>query len=298
MAATLFSTSLSPQFLSLPSSSASSSKPVPSAFFPSKLPQLRALAAAGWRHSLAPLAVAVSSDLDTEDAEESSGEFSEDLRVFVGNLPFSVDSAQLAGLFEQAGSVEMVEVIYDKLTGRSRGFGFVTMSTVEEVEEAVEQLNGYVLDGRTLKVNSGPPPPRDESSPRGFREQSGGFREQSGGFRQQSSSSGFRQQSSSGGFRQQSSRGPSGGDNRVYVGNLSWNVDDSSLANLFNKQGSVLGARVIYDRESGRSRGFGFVTYGSSDEVEKAVSNLDGTDLDGRQIRVTVAEARQPRREY
>uniref|UniRef100_A0ACD5YL95 Uncharacterized protein n=1 Tax=Avena sativa TaxID=4498 RepID=A0ACD5YL95_AVESA len=284
MAATLFSTSLSPQFLSLPSSTSSSSKPAPSAFFPSKLPQLRALAAAGWRHSLAPLAVAVSSDADTE---ESSGEFSEDLRVFVGNLPFSVDSAQLAGLFEQAGSVEMVEVIYDKLTGRSRGFGFVTMSTVEEVEEAVEQLNGYVLDGRTLKVNSGPPPPRDQSSPRGFREQSGGFREQSGGFRQQS-----------GGFRQQSSRGPSGGDNRVYVGNLSWNVDDAALQNLFNKQGSVLSARVIYDRESGRSRGFGFVTYGSSGEVENAVSNLDGADLDGRQIRVTVAEARQPRREY
>jgi nucleolin len=117
-----------------------------------------------------------------------------------------------------------------------------------------------------LKVNSGPPPPRDQSSPRGFREQSGGFREQSGGFRQQS-----------GGFRQQSSRGPSGGDNRVYVGNLSWNVDDAALANLFNKQGSVLGARVIYDRETGRSRGFGFVSYGSSDEVEKAVSNLDGT---------------------
>ena len=243
---------------------------------PSKLPQLRALAAAGWRHPLAPLSVAVSSDVETEDAEESTGEFSEDLRVFVGNLPFSVDSAQLAGLFEQAGSVEMVEVIYDKLTGRSRGFGFVTMSTVEEVEEAVEQFNGYVLDGRTLKVNSGPPPPRDQSSPRGFREQS-----------------------SRGGFRQQSStRGPSGGDNRVYVGNLSWNVDDSALANLFNEQGNVLGARVIYDRESGRSRGFGFVTYGSTEEVDKAVSNLDGTDLDGRQIRVTVAEARQPRREY
>jgi nucleolin len=114
-------------------------------------------------------------------------------------------------------------------------------------------------------VNSGPPPPRDQSSPRGFREQSGGFREQSGGFRQQS-----------GGFRQQSSRGPSGGDNRVYVGNLSWNVDDAALQNLFSKQGSVLAARVIYDRESVRSRGFGFVSYGSSDEVERAVSNLDG----------------------
>ena len=52
----------------------------------------------------------VSLNVDMEDAEESSGEFSEDLRVFVGNLPFSDDSAQLAGLFEQAGSIKMVEV--------------------------------------------------------------------------------------------------------------------------------------------------------------------------------------------
>ena len=61
------------------------------------------------------------------------------------------------------------------------------------------------------------------------------------------------------------------------MGNLSWGVDNSALANLFNEQGEVLEARVIYDRESGRSRGFGFVTYGSSEEVENAISNLDGT---------------------
>lgn len=200
-----------------------------------------------------PVAVAVSSEVETE-----GGEYSEDLRVFVGNLPFSVDSAQLAGLFERAGSVEMVEVIYDKLTGRSRGFGFVTMSTVEEVEAAVEQFNDYVLDGRTLKVNSGPAPPREQSSP----------------------------------------RAPRGEANRVYVSNLSWGVDHAALANLFNEQGKVLEARVIYDRESGKSRGFGFVTYGSTEEVENAVSNLDGTDLDGRQIRVTIAESRPPRRQY
>ncbi|XP_062215485.1 RNA-binding protein CP29B, chloroplastic-like [Phragmites australis] len=259
MAATLFSTSLSPQFLSL------SAKPTPSAAasFPSVLPQLRALSAsAGWRQ-LAPVcaAAAVTSELDTVGAEGQVGveeEFSEELRVFVGNLPFSVDSAQLAGLFEQAGSVEMVEVIYDKLTGRSRGFGFVTMSSVEEVEAAVEQFNGYVLDGRSLRVNAGPAPPREQSSP----------------------------------------RAPRGEANRVYVGNLSWGVDNSALANLFKEQGEVLEARVIYDRESGRSRGFGFVTYGSNEEVENAISNLDGTDLDGRQIRVTVAESRPPRGQY
>ncbi|KAL6878283.1 hypothetical protein ACP4OV_012453 [Aristida adscensionis] len=281
MAATLFSTSLSPQFLSF------SSRPTPSVTPPaaaaSGLPQLRALsAAAGWR-PLLPVraAAAVTEELDAEEEAGGEGELSEDLRVFVGNLPFSVDSAQLAGLFEQAGSVEMVEikedgqartcgvpicgnlceigsVIYDKLTGRSRGFGFVTMSSVEEVEAAVEQFNGYVLDGRSLRVNSGPAPPREQSSP----------------------------------------RGPRGEGNRIYVGNLSWGVDNSALANLFNEQGEVLEARVIYDRESGRSRGFGFVTYGSTEEVENAIEKFDGAELDGRQIRVTVAESRPPRRQY
>ncbi|CAN6289307.1 unnamed protein product [Urochloa humidicola] len=262
MAATVFSTSLSPQFLSL------SAKPTPAApsatvAFPTGPPQLRTLyaaGAAGWR-PLAPVraAATVAEELEAEgQVGREEEEFSADLRIFVGNLPFSVDSAQLAGLFEQAGSVEMVEVIYDKLTGRSRGFGFVTMSSVEEVEVAVEQFNGYVLDGRSLKVNSGPAPPRDQSSP----------------------------------------RGPRGEANRVYVGNLSWGVDNSALANLFNEQGEVLEARIIYDRETGRSRGFGFVTYGSSEEVENAISNLDGADLDGRQIRVTVAESKPPRRQY
>ncbi|KAL5217064.1 hypothetical protein ABZP36_017748 [Zizania latifolia] len=259
MAATLYSAALSPLLLPI----SSSSRPAPSVSFPSKQqpPLLRALAVAGWRRSpFMPVPVAVSSEVETEEAEETSEgeEFSEDLRVFVGNMPFSVDSAQLAGLFEQAGSVEMVEVIYDKLTGRSRGFGFVTMSTIEEVEAAVEQFNGYILDGRSLRVNSGPAPPREQSSP----------------------------------------RAPRGDANRVYVGNLSWGVDNAALANLFGGEGEVLEARIIYDRESGRSKGFGFVTYGSAQEVENAVSNLDGTDLDGRQIRVTVAESRPPRRQF
>ncbi|XP_013603997.1 PREDICTED: RNA-binding protein CP29B, chloroplastic-like [Brassica oleracea var. oleracea] len=59
--------------------------------------------------------------------------FPSDLKLFVGNLPFNVDSAQVAQLFESAGNVEMAEVIYDKVTGRSRGFGFVTMSSASEV---------------------------------------------------------------------------------------------------------------------------------------------------------------------
>jgi nucleolin len=78
-------------------------------------------------------------------------------------------------------------------------------------------------------------------------------------------------------------------ENKLFIGNLSWGVDDESLRAKFSDYGKVLDAKVIYDRESGRSRGFGFVTYSNADEVNDAIQNLDGADYDGRQIRVNLA---------
>uniref|UniRef100_K4ALX4 RRM domain-containing protein n=1 Tax=Setaria italica TaxID=4555 RepID=K4ALX4_SETIT len=264
--------SLSPRFLAL--SSPKLAATVASAFLPFRLP-LRVVSAPG-RRVFEPVAVAVSSKYETEGAkqeEEGAEEFSEDLKLFVGNLPFSVNSTQLTGFFEQAGSFEMVEVVYDRMTGRSRGFGFVTMSSAEEAGAAVEQFNGYTkircisIKGRPLRLNSRPPSPRDDSAPRAPRGGGGGGNFVDSG-------------------------------NKIYVGNLVWGVDNSTLENLFSEQGQVLDAKVIYDRESGRSRGFGFVTYGSAEEVNNAISNLDGiTNSDGRQIRVTVAESK-PRRKF
>ncbi|RRT72296.1 hypothetical protein B296_00012609 [Ensete ventricosum] len=195
--------------------------------------------------------VAVSSDLE----QDEDVEFSPDLKLFVGNLPFNVDSSQLAGLFQRAGNVEMVEV-----------------------KPLFNSVIRQTLEGRPMRVNSGPPPRKDELPSRGFR--AGGNLDVA---------------------------------NRVYVGNLSWGVDNLALETLFSEQGKVLEARVVYDRESGRSRGFGFVTYTSAEEVENAISSLNGTvclftlififlyldilffDLDGRSIRVTVAESRARR---
>ncbi|KAE8724123.1 putative Cyclic nucleotide-gated ion channel [Hibiscus syriacus] len=230
-----------------------------------------------------------------EDGEEAPV-FSPDLKLFVGNLPFSVDSAQLAGLFGSAGNVEVAEVIYDKVTGRSRGFAFVTMSTIEEVEAAEQQFNGYELEGRALRVNSGPPPPRREDfSSRGGRGRED-YSPRGGRGREDYSPRGARGRED---YSPRGARGgpPMGASNRVYVGNLSWGVDDMTLENLFSEQGSVVEAKVVYDRESGRSRGFGFVTYNSAEEVDRAVRSLNGSDLDGRSIRVTVAESR-PRRQF
>lgn len=68
--------------------------------------------------------------------------------------------------------------------------------------------------------------------------------------------------------------------NRVYVGNLAWGVDNLALETLFSEQGKVLEAKVVYDRDSGRSRGFGFVTYSSADEVNNAIDSLNGVVSD------------------
>ncbi|MDA1194479.1 MAG: RNA-binding protein, partial [Planctomycetota bacterium] len=70
--------------------------------------------------------------------------------------------------------------------------------------------------------------------------------------------------------------------NRLYVGNLSWNVRDDDLREVFEQDGrQVVDARVITDRETGRSRGFGFVEFASSEEARAAITALDGHVLDG-----------------
>lgn len=63
---------------------------------------------------------------------------------------------------------------------------------------------------------------------------------------------------------------------RAYVGNLPWQAEDSRLMQLFSEHGEVINATVVYDRETGRSRGFGFVTMASKDDLDSAISALDG----------------------
>ncbi|KAJ0263346.1 31 kDa ribonucleoprotein [Hirschfeldia incana] len=194
------------------------------------------------------------------DVSEGGGDFPEppeEAKLFVGNLAYDVDSQALAMLFEQAGTVEIAEVIYNRETDQSRGFGFVTMSTVEEAETAVEKLNRYDLNGRLLTVNKAAPKgSRPERQPRVYEP---AF--------------------------------------RVYVGNLPWDVDSGRLEQVFSEHGKVVEAKVIFDRETGRSRGFGFVTMSSETELNDAVAALDGQNLEGRAIRVNVAEER-PRRGF
>ena len=78
--------------------------------------------------------------------------------------------------------------------------------------------------------------------------------------------------------------------NKLYVGGLAWATDDAGLREAFARFGEVTEAKVVTDRYSGRSRGFDFVTFASGDDANKAMAELNGADLDGRTIRVDVAQ--------
>ncbi|KAG0198364.1 hypothetical protein BGX28_008198 [Mortierella sp. GBA30] len=79
---------------------------------------------------------------------------------------------------------------------------------------------------------------------------------------------------------------------KLFIGGLSWNTTDDSLRDGFSKYGDVIDAIVVKDRETGRSRGFGFVTYADESAANDAIENLNNRDFDGRQIKVDRASER------
>lgn len=130
-------------------------------------------------------------------------------RIFVAGLPFSTTDEELKNLFQGEGSVVSANIITDRETGRSKGFGFVEMETEEEAGNAITKLNDSEFGGRKLIVNEARP--REERPRRedGYR---GGFKARSGGFRGQGRSFGERREGGRGNF----GRDGRGGGRRGY----------------------------------------------------------------------------------
>ncbi|KAA8516814.1 hypothetical protein F0562_017076 [Nyssa sinensis] len=198
---------------------------------------------------------------EEDDDEQTKAHSAEAGRLYVGNLPYSMTSSQLADVFAETGRVVSVEIVYDRVTDRSRGFAFVTMGSVEEAKEAIRMFDGSQIGGRTVKVNF-PEVPR------------GGEREVMGP-KIQSSYQGFVDS-----------------PHKIYAGNLSWNLTSQGLKEVFADQPGLLGAKVIYDRDTGRSRGFGFVTFASAEEVQSALNAMNEVEVEGRPLRLNLAAER------
>jgi RNA recognition motif-containing protein len=138
---------------------------------------------------------------------------SDNSKLYVGNLPFASTAQDLEALFGQVGTVSVVEIIFDKFTGRSRGFAFITMGSGDEAQQAVEKFHGYEMDGRALSVNIARP--REERAPRSFGEGGGGggYRGGGGGRGGRGGGGGYRggRGGGGGGYRGGGDRGERGG---------------------------------------------------------------------------------------
>jgi len=180
------------------------------------------------------------------------------MSIYVGNLSFKVTEADLTAVFAEYGSVKRVQIPTDRETGRIRGFGFVEMSSEAEEQAAIAALDGAEWMGRDLKVNKARP--REERPTSGFR----------------------------------SGNANSGGES-IYVGNLSFEVTEADLTAVFAEYGSVKRVQIPTDRETGRTRGFGFVEMSSEAEGQAAIAALDGAEWMGRDLKVNKARPREER---
>ena len=82
---------------------------------------------------------------------------------------------------------------------------------------------------------------------------------------------------------------------KLFIGGLSWDTTDDGLRQAFASYGEITEAKVITQRDTGRSRGFGFVTFAQDDDAKTAISKMDGTSLDGKTIKVNEAQEKSPR---
>merc|ERR1719223_965725 len=192
-------------------------------------------------------------------APEGGGD---EVKLYVGNLDYATDETRLRDEFSQFGTVTEVFLPTERGTSRPRGFGFVTYVNRSSAEEAINKLDQTQLDGRTIRVN--------ESRPRG----EGGARGPPGG----------------GTFN------ASGRDVvKLYVGNLSYDTTQETLERHFGTYGEVTDCFLPTDRDSGRPRGFAFVSM-KAREAEEACDKCNGMELDGRTIRVNEAQPKESSR--
>ncbi|KAG2309092.1 hypothetical protein Bca4012_081990 [Brassica carinata] len=186
----------------------------------------------------------------TEENTEETQTTNLKRKLFVFNLPWSMSVNDISNLFGQCGTVSSVEIIKQK-DGKNRGFAFVTMSSGEEAQSAVDKFDSFQVSGRIIRVDFArkfkkPPKPLPPSS----------------------------SASSAGETR-----------HKLYVSNLAWKARSTHLREFFTAADfNLVSARVVFADPGGRASGYGFVSFHTREEAEDAISKLDGKELMGRPI--------------
>jgi RNA recognition motif-containing protein len=187
-------------------------------------------------------------------------------KLFVAGLPDSISEAVLRQLFEATGgTVVDVSVPRDRATGRTRGFGFVTMSNEDEARDARQALDGSMQSGRSISVRpfqSAPPKRGDAPRTDAPSERDRGGTE----------------------------------DRTLYLGNLPYDTSAPEVEQMLERAGASSAVRVNLPLDpNGRPRGFGFVTFASAESAQAAVDALREAELKGRRVSASIAHARGER---
>ncbi|KAK0249983.1 hypothetical protein B0A54_15166 [Friedmanniomyces endolithicus] len=185
--------------------------------------------------------------------------------LFIGGLSWDVDEEWLGREFEEYGEMEGVRIITDRETGKSKGFGYIQFKDLDSAIKAQENRNGYEINGRNIRV--------DFSEPRG---------EKNGATPQQRSAN----------RADKYGDAPKEPSSTLFVGNVSFEADESSLSELFAEHGGIKSVRLPTDRETGAIKGFGYVEFTSIEEATAAYEACNGADVAGRAIRLDYASAR------
>jgi len=203
---------------------------------------------------------AVAEETPAPVVEEKKEE--EGYTAYVVNIAYDTQNWQLRELFSTYGTVQRVFMPQNRETGKSKGIAFVTMSTPEELEASIADLNESEVDGRTMYVDKAKPKGAPGSGPKGGR------------------------------------RGqPKENEMKLYIGNLSYETTAEDLTEYFSEFGEVADVYIPLDRETGSSRGFGFCSM-DKEAAQAAIDQSVGVSLQGREIQVneSVPKGQQPAR--
>ncbi|KAH0905397.1 hypothetical protein HID58_037224 [Brassica napus] len=197
-------------------------------------------------------------EVDGETGEETEAEpvvmkKPRPCELYVCNIPRSYDIAQLLEMFQPFGTVISVEVSRNPQTGESRGSGFVTMGSINSAKNAIASLDMKEVGGREMRVRYSV-----EMNP-GARRNSAALNSTPKKILMYES------------------------QYKVYVGNLPWSTQPDDLRDHFSSFGTVVSARVLHDRKTGKNRVFAFLSFASLEERDAALS-LNGTEYEGRKI--------------
>jgi len=204
-----------------------------------------------------------------EDAPAASSNGSDgNKRVFVGNLPWSIDDEGIRRAFADAGEIVDINWVTDRATGKFKGIGFLEFTTPEQAQAAVK-LAGTDVGGRPIKV--------ELAQPKGDRPAAGG----AGGFEKKPFAKGTRDPTPK-----------PDGCTTVFLGNLSFDITEDGVREFFGDCGSIKSVRWV--ERDGQFKGCGFVEFEESAATDAAVAK-NGQDVLGRQIRVDFSAPKAPR---